>query len=98
MNPDPITDLLNKVSAIVKSGASSFPLLAQETGIPVRSLYDTVLQRRCQPSGKRALALHQWAERMTVRIAMMEDRSIQARYRSEFDKVQLRFPSTGKRD
>lgn len=98
MSTDPLTDLLNKVSAIVKSGASTFPLLAQETKIPVKALYEIVNMRRNRPNGERALALHQWAEKMTVRIAMMEDRSIQARYRSEFDKVQHRFPSKGGKD
>lgn len=95
MNPDPLTDLLNKVSAIVKSGASTFPLLAQETKIPVKALYEIVNVRRNRPNGERALALHQWAEKMTVRIAMMEDKRIQMRYRTEFEKIGERFPLEG---
>lgn len=96
MSTDTLTDLLNKVSAIVKSGASSFSLMSQETGIPPRALYEIIDLRRFRPNGERALALHQWAEKMTVRIAMMEDRSIQAKYRAKYREVCERFPVNGK--
>lgn len=95
MSADTLTDLLNKVSAIVKSGASSYPILAQETGIPAKQVWDMINRRRARPNGERALALHQWAEQMTVKIAM-GGRKLQARYRNEYRAACERFPVNGK--
>ena len=94
MSADNITDLLNKVSAIVKSGASSFPLLAQETNIPVKAIYD-IMGRRHDPNGPRTAALMQWAATKTIQISMAS-REIQNRYRSEYVRACKRFPVNGK--
>jgi hypothetical protein len=91
MSTDNLTDLLNRVSAIVKSGASSFPLLAQETKIPVRTLYDIVNLRRCRPTGDRTMALLEWAGHKTLQISM-GGRATQKAYRKAYAEVSKRFP------
>lgn len=97
MSTDTLTDLLNKVSAIVKSGASTFPQLSRETKIPVGKLYEIVNQRRSRPNGERALALHKWAEKMTIEISK-SDKKTQRLYRSEYREISRRFPVNGSRD
>ena len=95
MSTDNLTDLLNKVSAIVRSGASTYPILAQETGIPAKQVWDMMNLRRARPNGERALALHRWAEGMTIKISM-GGRKLQTRYRDEYRAACKRFPVNGK--
>lgn len=91
MNADPVVDLLNKVSAVIKSKVSSFKKLASDTGIPVKELYQIVNYRRTGPSGERALILHQWAARKSNQIAALP-REVQRKYRAAFLANCEKFP------
>lgn len=95
MSIDPLTDLLNKVSAIVKSGASTFQLMEEETGISVKALYEVVSVRRNDPNGPKTAALMAWAAEKTLRISMA-GREMQDAYRKEYEKACERFPLEGK--
>lgn len=94
MSTDTLTDLLNKVLAVVRCGASSFPQLSKETGIPYKDVHALLTMRRNGPSGERAIALFKWAARKTRQIAM-GGRPLQARYKDEYQKACEKFPSTG---
>ena len=95
MSADIITDLLNRVSAVIKAQVSSFKELATDTGIPIAQLYDLVNLRRNRPNGKRAVLLHVWAEQKSNQIAMLP-RKIQRQYREAYEAVCQKFPVEGK--
>lgn len=96
MSTDTLTDLLNKVTAIVRCGASTFPELARETGIPYKQVHAMVTQRQHRPDGKRVAALFEWAARKTQQIAM-GGRPLQLRYKDEYRKAYEKFPAMGEK-
>lgn len=94
MPTDAITDLLNRVSAVIKSKASSFKELESDTGIPLTQLYDLVNLRRNRPNGERAIALLEWAAQKSNQIAALP-REVQRRYREAYKTNCKKFPVDG---
>lgn len=94
MSADTLNELLNRVHAMVKCGVSTYPILAQETKIPAKQLWDILNLRRARPNGERALALHKWAEEKTVEIAKQGDKAWRA-YQKAYTAADKKFPSAG---
>jgi len=95
MSADTLTSLLNRCTAIIKAKIVTVKALAEDIGEhPVR-VSEWVMQRTFEPRGSVAMKLHGWAEKMTIRIAML-DHEIQQRYRREYKKANARFPVNGR--
>jgi hypothetical protein len=96
-----LTELLNKVHAIVKCGAGTFKEMAHDTGATLSQCYDWVNARRMDPSGANAMKLHEWAERKTTQIAAAGEtdapgRKLHRLYREHYKRATSLFPGSGK--
>lgn len=93
--PDLLTDILNKVQALVEAGIITYAQVADEAGIPRGNLYAWVGQRRYRPDDG-AVKLYEWLQRKTIEIGTAENRKQCAAYRAKFREINKRIPGDGR--
>lgn len=74
-----VTDVLNKIEAILECGAGKLNGLARHVGCRPQRISEYIRQRKHQPGVADYLLMKEWASKMTLRIAMA-GREMQAAY------------------
>jgi hypothetical protein len=97
MSADTLTSLLNRCTAIIRSGCASVKSLGKDIGEHPARVSEWVTQRTVEPRGSTAMKLHTWAAKKTVQISRC-DNAVQQRFRAEYKLACDRFPATGARE
>jgi hypothetical protein len=90
-----LTELLNKVEAISRSGAGTYTQLAAFLKKPRQRVSEWVGQRTARPSGEVTLQIQNWAAIMTLKIAKCVTSPLARNYRKAFREVCKEHPIPG---
>lgn len=94
MSRDLITEILNKIDAMVEARIVTFAQVAKDVGISPRTLYAWFGSRAHRPEADSVFKLQAWAAKKTLAVAAMPKH--QAAYRSAYREICERFPVNGR--
>lgn len=86
-----LTELLNRLVAIVRCGAGRYTELAQFLGKRPQQINAWLIQRVNEPSGSMTMQMQVWAASKQIAIAG-SSRRLQLAYRTEYKRACDRFP------
>lgn len=95
MSRDIITDILNRVQALVEAEIVTYKQVAQGAKLNRRTLEGWFGEkRRNRPSGNAAFALQEWLGKKTLAVAALPN-AVRCAYRRAFNEVSKKFPVNG---